>query len=389
MTRAEIIELAEKVTAGIATDEEIVVYNRLFSWWERPDAGEWDASMGDRQEIEAVLRGRIWKAIDRKPAKSARIIGPIGWATIAAAFMGAIALGIVFRESRLPKPEITTRGKTGNDDVLPGGNKAMLTLADGQRIDLDSAGNGVISQQGGSQAVKSQAGQLSYLSTQSPKPSAALYNILATPRAGQFKLTLPDGTRVWLNNASRLRYPTAFGKDRRVELSGEAYFEVADDPGRPFEVAVGAPGEDRGSVRVLGTHFNIQAYQDENEVQTTLLQGAVRYTIGANQVVVRPGQEAEAGPGGSLKVISNVDTAGAIAWKNGYFHYSGADVQTVLRQLSRWYDVQVDYEGKIPDAQFVGDIQRNLPLSLVLEMLEKNQIGRFKIKDRTITVRPL
>ena len=275
------------------------------------------------------------------------------------------------------------------NDVAPGGNKAILTLADGSKLTLDSAGTGTIAQQG-NMVVKKNVGALAYTSTSlREKPGAVLYdqvayNTLTTPAAGQFQLSLPDGSKVWLNNASSIRYPVAFtGKDREVELAGEAYFEIAKNAAQPFKVKVGGM-----TVDVLGTSFNITAYANENIIKTTLLTGGVRVSRGTGDaVVLKPGEQAQAATAGNLKTLKDIDTDGVVAWKNGLFHFERADIQTVMRMLSRWYDVDVNYEGAVTSRLFGGDIQRNLNLSQVLEILQKNQV-HFDLEGRRITVRP-
>jgi ferric-dicitrate binding protein FerR (iron transport regulator) len=210
-----------------------------------------------------------------------------------------------------------------------------------------------------------------------------MYNLLTTPRAGQFQVTLPDGTNVWLNNASSLRYPTVFaGKHREVELKGEAYFEVSNDPSKPFHVI--ANGLD---VEVLGTTFNIMAYEDEPVRQVTLLTGAVKLTHSNKSVRLKPGEQAQVDQVSTMNVIPDADVDGAIAWKNGYFHFNKADIQTVMRQLARWYDVDVSYTGDVTSHHFNGDIPRNLMLSHLLKILERKGM-HFRQTGTKLIVEP-
>lgn len=269
------------------------------------------------------------------------------------------------------------------NDVAPGGNKAVLTLSDGSHVVLDSVGKGTIAAQGNAQVVKLGDGQLAYKSGVNEETVSLAYNTLTTPSAGQFQVTLPDGSKVWLNNASSLRYPVTFsGKTREVELNGEAYFEIAPNAHQPFKVNVGGT-----LVDVLGTSFNITAYADENNIKTTLLSGSVRVSKEDTRILLKPGEQARVNEAGNLKVLKDVDVDGVVAWKNGWFHFEHADLKTVMRMLARWYDVEVVYEGAIPDRQFGGDIERKLNLSQVLEILQKNQV-RFEIEGKKITVRP-
>ncbi|GGB24027.1 hypothetical protein GCM10011511_54910 [Puia dinghuensis] len=270
-----------------------------------------------------------------------------------------------------------------NNMVMPGRNTATLTLANGQQVLLDSVGVGKLGMQGASQVMKGESGSLSYVQT-SGVLRVMTYNVLTTPKAGQYQLKLPDGSRIWLNNLSSLRYPTAFqGKDRTVELSGEAYFDIARDDNRPFIVKV----QDQ-SVEVLGTSFNIMAYAEEGGTQTTLLSGAVQVRTGKASVKLKPDQQAQVMAGGELRILKDVVSRDIVSWKDGFFYFgSTASFEAVMRQLARWYDVDVVYEGKTPDMEFGGKIDRSLPLNDLLKFLDKNQI-HFRLQGRKLIVLP-
>ena len=291
-------------------------------------------------------------------------------------------------------------------DIQPGSNKAVLTLADGRRIDLDTSANGVLTHQGNMKVSKLSDGKLAYnkVTTSEEKPQAQAYNSLSTPRAGQFTLRLPDGTNVWLNNASIIRYPVAFtGPDRTVEIAGEAYFEVAKDAAHPFRVIVhrgaGATGlanlaptaaqmsDEGGAIEVLGTSFNIMAYNDEPAERTTLATGSIRFTREGTGALLHPEEQSVLDANGVLHVLPKVDVAEVIAWKNGYFNFDHADFQTTMRQLARWYDINVTYQTQPTGQEFQGGIQRNLPLSVILRALENEHI-HFKLEGRDLTVMP-
>jgi ferric-dicitrate binding protein FerR (iron transport regulator) len=269
--------------------------------------------------------------------------------------------------------------------IMPGRDKAVLTLADGTTIMLDSAANGQLTRQGNTQVIKRANGQLTYQVTGSNNSPAGLntpvgYNTMTTPRGGQYQLQLPDGTKVWLNAASSITYPTLFaGGERRIEVRGEAYFEVVKDPKMPFRVSLPDQASKQGAreIEVLGTHFNVNGYPDEPALTITLLEGAVK--IDAS--VLKPG---EAYSNGKVK---KVNTEEAVAWKNGYFQFDQADIRAVLRQIARWYDVEVRYEGKIPERKFGGEIQRDSNLSDVLKGLELSQV-HFRLEGRTLTIIP-
>lgn len=266
-------------------------------------------------------------------------------------------------------------------DVLPGRNKAILTLADGTVVDLDQAKNGEIASQNGIIIRKAQNGQLEYVIHDNPSAVTG-NNVISTPRGGQYQVSLPDGTKVWLNAATSLKYPYSFKKDERVvELNGEAYFEVAKDKRRPFRVITS-----NQVVEVLGTHFNINAYTDEPSTKTTLLEGAVRVDNGRGFLDLHPGEQSQLDFNSShLTIARGVDLDQEVAWKNDIFAFDNADLKTVMRQISRWYDVDVVYKGNITTEKYFGDIPRNSNLSEVFKILQLNHID-VKISGKTMTI---
>ncbi|WP_161964237.1 FecR family protein [Chitinophaga flava] len=286
----------------------------------------------------------------------------VWWA--AAVVLGVVATTWYVRQQYRTMPESAPVAI----QATPGYNKAVLTLASGEVVLLDSAGQQQLSQ--GAILAQQQGGLLTYKHT--GNKTEAGYNTLSTPRGGQFRVVLPDGTTVWLNAASSLRYPLAFtGKQRLVEVTGEAFFTVAPDAAKPFHVKVNGVVE----VAVLGTSFNINAYTDEQYIRTTLLEGAVNVTKGATTVRLHPGQQAEASNrANGLQVATGIDPAQVVAWKNGVFDFNRMPLDVVMRQLARWYDIEVAYEKNIPDITFWGKMGRDLPLSDVLLILEKSQV---------------
>lgn len=267
--------------------------------------------------------------------------------------------------------------------VVPGGNKAVLTLADGTQITLDSTGNGAIASQGNVQVIKLDSGQLAYNAAKNGSGKEMSYNTLVTPRGGQFRIILPDGSKVWLNAASSLRFPTSFnGKEREVQLIGEAYFEIAKNPQMPFKVKV-----KEMAVQVLGTHFNVMAYPDEANIKTTLLEGAVKIQHGAKAVQLKPGQQAELNTAGNMSVNEGVDVEEVVAWKNGYFHFNRESLEGMMRQIGRWYDAEIAYEGNISDREFGGKIERGSDITEVLKILELSKV-HFRIEGKKIIVTP-
>ena len=264
-------------------------------------------------------------------------------------------------------------------DVLPGGDKAILTLDNGQQIVLDTAANGTITQQG-NVTISKLNGQLTY--SKATGNEEVLYNTITTPKGGQYKLELADGSKVWLNAASSIRFPTAFiNKERLVEITGEAYFEISKDASKPFKVLV-----NKMQVEVLGTHFNINAYNDEADIKTTLLEGSVKVSKEEKTALLKPGEQAQLNAM-YLIVNKNVNLQKVIAWKNGAFDFNGESLQSAMRQIARWYDVDVVYEKGLPDIEFGGKVQRNLKLSQIIKGLEDSEI-HFRIEGRKLIVLP-
>ena len=342
-------------------------------------AEEWDFKM-------QLLKNKFIEEQIAEPAIQKRVV-PINkywWAAAAVLF--------VFISSAIYYLATTTKTGNGNitksdskfsdkkNDRLPGGDKAVLTLADGSQIMLDSAANGILAQQGSTNIVKQQDGQLQY-SNAGASTGETTYNTLSTPPGGQYKLTLPDGSNVWLNAASSLKYPTAFtGNLRKVEISGEAYFEVAKDASRPFKVQL-----NQMEVEVLGTHFNINGYDDEDAIRTTLLEGSVQITTPNRKDILMPGQQAQVQKTGDIKLINNADLEETMAWKDGNFYFENSDIHTVMRQIARWYDVDVTYKGTV-SKHFLGTISRNVNLSQVLSMLQQTGEVKFTIEGRKVVV---
>ncbi len=266
-------------------------------------------------------------------------------------------------------------------EIFPSHDKAVLTLANGSTILLDSTQNGTITTQGTTKVLQ-RNGALAYDKQRNPA-STLLYNSVSTPKGGQYRLVLADGTKVWLNAASSLRFPTAFPDSaRRIELTGEAYFEVAKNRRAPFTVQV-----NNMAVTVLGTHFNLNSYDDESMIRTTLLEGSVRISGRHASATIRPGEQAQFDRSESIVILPGADLEEAVAWKDGQFRFARADIYAIMRQLQRWYDIDVKYAGTIP-SHFVGAIPRTVPLSQVLSMLQLTGRIRFDIQNTTITVRP-
>lgn len=300
------------------------------------------------------------------------------------AAMLLISAGIYFLNNKKEAPQAVAglQSKFGSD-VAPGGDKAMLTLADGSAIVLDSANNGLVAKQGNSNVEKPANGQLVYNAESATANTAIQYNVLTTPRGGQYRLVLPDGTKVWLNAASYIKFPTTFTGDKRnIELKGEAYFEVAQNAKQPFEVSVSGM-----QVQVLGTSFNVNAYDDESNIKTSLIDGKVKVLNQNSASILDPGHEAVMNKNTNDIKVAAADVEDAIAWKNNVFSFQNADIPTIMRQIARWYDVEISYEGKVSTEKFVGEVSRNSNVSEVLKILELNKV-HFRIEGKKITVLP-
>ena len=288
--------------------------------------------------------------------------------------------GYWFLNRKAPEKTIAAVQEAPHADIAPGVNKAVLTLADGSTVTLDSAGSQVISQ--GHTTIRKQNGQLLYAAQ--ADGNAVHYNKLTTPRGGQFKLVLPDGTKVWLNSASTLRYPTTFtGTQRTVELEGQGYFEVVKNAAQPFRVMVG-----NMEVQVLGTDFDVMAYPDETTVNTTLLAGSVQVKEGPALQLLQPGQQAVLDNQRHAIAVKNADLKKVTAWKNGLFVFNNMALPAILREVARWYDVDIVYAARPSEELYGGGIGRTLNLSGVLDLLEGSGYNHFRIEGRKVIVLP-
>lgn len=361
------------------------------------DMSYWDDIAGrilaaDRPESEIAEQGN--NSTEKTDVSPAVIhLSPwrrLRWISAAAAVLVLFLGTYWFLRPAVRKSTVVATAPASND-VTPGGNKAMLVLADGTEVPLDSASSGTLTQQGNTSIMQPAGGQLLYTQQAGGPENVDLvqYNTLRTPRGGQFQVTLPDGTNVWLNAASSLKYPVAFkGASRVVELTGEAYFEVAHNRAMPFKVMVRTGQRDSMEVAVLGTQFNIMAYTDETMVKTTLLEGAVKVSNSGISKQLAPGQGAYLDrQRHTLALLQQVDTEEAVAWKNGFIQLDGNDITSIMRIIARWYDVDVVYTASVP-AHFRGIIPRNVPVSRVLKMMEMTGEVHFEIKGKQIIVSP-
>jgi len=376
-------ELLEKYNVGKCTPKELLLLQKWFHLMNLDEVSE--LTEADLNNAQHALQHQMTSMI--RKSNSLKLWPQI---IVAAAILIIISIGTFFYLNYLDKPISKQTISKVKNDISPGGNIATLTLADGSKISLTDAENGQLAEQSGIKINKTADGQLVYTVSNSENSSKSLpYNTIETPPGGQYQVNLPDGSKVWLNSASSLRYPVRFtGTERRVEISGEAYFEVAHNSKMPFRVI-----NNSQTVEVLGTHFNIMAYPDESSTNTTLLEGSVKIIKENKSKIIAPGQQTRV-MNGNIDVLS-VDVNEAVAWKDGFFMFKNEDIQSIMRQISRWYNLEVQYQGNIPKKFFGVKISRSRNVSEVLEVLESTGSIHFKIipgnslgRERRIIVMP-
>jgi ferric-dicitrate binding protein FerR (iron transport regulator) len=306
------------------------------------------------------------------------------WFRYAAAIVVLTGLAVFFKpwqQRRIEQPITTTEGS--NQKKSQATNSAVLVLADGSTILLDSAVNGQLTHQQGVKVLKTGDGQIKYQSSKDNKTTAGTgVNTIRTPRGRQYQLTLPDGSQVWLNAASSITFPPVFdSRTRKITVQGEVYLEVAKDARRPFLVNV----NDKETVEVLGTHFNINAYEDEPYIRTTLIEGSVKVARGELTSLLKPGEQAMVNSKGALQKSTEVNIEQVIAWTKGKLAINSADFQGLMRQISRWYDVDVVFTGQMPDLRVGGFIRRDVNVSTVLDFLKGNGV-KYEFDGKTITI---
>lgn len=376
ITREELDELLHSAAANKEMPSLSAV---MRTYWEKASAEKTDNNSEWEEKFQRMmLEAKAVAPFEVTPVRTKMLLLKRFIAAASVLLLLGMAGYFLLRQEKAPTASPSQL--TAKQDIVPGSTGAILTLANGEKIVLDSAGNGVLAVQGKTKLIN-RNGQILY-DGEDRENAGMLYNTITTPRGRQYTLMLADGSKVWLNAASSLRYPATFsGEARKVEVTGEAYFEIAHSK-VPFVVNV------RGmEVQVLGTHFNINAYEDEAAIQTTLLEGSVKVSKSGRSRVLQPGQQSLVSGDAAIKVQDEVNTDVILAWKNGYFSFDQTDLYAVMRQISRWYDVDVVYEGNIPDRRFGGEISRNANASQVLQILEESNI-HFKIIERKIVVLP-
>lgn len=389
MDKIEFLKLLEKYNAGLANAEEKAFLEAYYDLFDQENDGLVNLDTVQKSNIKAEIFGGIksqLSALEPEETKTVSLFVKYKWLTIAAVFVVVSSLTLLFfTKENVKQQVIAINKKPVKNTIVPGSNNAVLTLANGNQISLNDKENGVLASQSGVIITKNKDGQLQY---QIKADAPAGINTISTPRGGQYQLILVDGTKVWLNAASSITFPTQFnGAERKVEIIGEAYFEVAKNANKPFKVK-----SKNQVIEVLGTHFNVNTYDDEDADKTTLLEGSVsisKITNGTLQTagskILKPGQQASVSGNQSQINVTVADEDEAVAWKNGYFKFNKADIQTIMRQVSRWYNVDVEYKGEMNKDLFVGKINRSEHVEEVLSILERSKIN-VAIKGRTIII---
>lgn len=374
--REELMDMLEKAEY----DEQ--VKKLLTTTWLHFKSESQLFSNGQYEEMLAtILRGR---GMNKSVPVITKYKLSFGWLRTAAAavLIFAVAGIYILLYPKHPRQSITQSQKVpaySKITIVPGGNKAVLTLSDHSSIVLDSTHQGTLALQGNTKVVKLNTATLAYnVGNQNSKQ--IVYNTLSTPSGGQYQLILPDGTKAWLNASSSIHFPTVFkGKERNVSITGEIYFEVAKNAAMPFKISYKDV-----EVAVLGTHLDIMAYEDENSMSTTLLEGSVKVTKGSLTRKLVPGQQSNIKKNGDIK-ITEANVEEVMAWKNGWFQFNAYDIEKVMRQIARWYDVEVVYTGKIPPGHFTCLINRSNNITQVLKIMEAGGV-RFRINGRKVIV---
>jgi transmembrane sensor len=376
-------ELQEFFDAAALPEFEPVIKAALDRDLQLQSAGNETVSAQALQSYENFKR---ILASQQEEEKQRRAVFQLHWFRYAAAVLLLATVAVWMWRSETKERDITVSiAENQPIDVEPGGNRAILTLADGSTIVLDSSNVGMLATQGNVRIEKTASGEIVY-TVGGKEKGVMMMNTMSTPRGGQYKLTLPDGSKVWLNAASSITYPAAFtGNDRTVQVDGELYFEVAKDANHPFIVKKGAT-----SVTVLGTHFNVNAYNDEEQLKVTLLEGSVKVSSSESgaSALLKPGQQVSVYETAMISQPAYVNTDQVMAWKNGIFNFHKASLQEVMRQLSRWYDVEVVYEKGIPAMQFGGEMGRDLTLSQVLKGFEDMEVHFEITAGKKLIVKP-
>lgn len=380
------LKLIDKYLSGKANRTEQLLVEEYYDRMTKDDEGISALSSEAEPALKKSIYQNILKGIHQTDAvKQLRVWNSSFFRVAAAILIAVVAISLYFFYPTKDSGDQRVQENVIQDDIIPGSNRALLKLADGREINLDDANIGQIAEAPGVKIIKTADGQLIYELSDNDRlaeANSALLNTISTPRGGQYQVILPDGTKVWLNSESSISYPSRFSKEERyVEITGEAYFEVASERQRPFFVK-----SEHQKIEVLGTHFNVNAYHDEEYTSTTLVEGSVKvHTNNAEVTILKPNQQAVLNTSNKL-TVSNVQAEDAMAWKNGRFVFNDSDIQSVMRIVSRWYDVEIEYRNGIPKKTIGGDISKFENISQLLEVLEATGGIHFKREGRRIVV---
>lgn len=374
ISREELLNIIQRIEQRSASEEDLRIYNA----WCNAQQQDGKPVPGDLGTLQHQLLDRINRQIDKK-SRTLKLWVRIAAALILVAGLSALLISIPFHSGR---SGLATRPPV-KQDVAPGTNRATLILANGRQVVLDAANREALAATSGTMTFNVTDSMLVYHEPEAgdkpADPGRMAWHTLITARAQQYQLVLPDGSRIWLNAATRVRFPLRFSgqKERRVELEGEAYFEIAKDASKPFIVH-----SNRQDIRVLGTHFNVSSYADEAEAKTTLLEGSVRVN---GKLTLKPGEQLKT-DGKGKQAISKVNTAASVAWQKGYFEFNDENIYEIMSKVARWYDVTVIYEGTIPLDKMKGSMSRFQNVSGVLSILEATGLLSFRIDGKKIYV---
>lgn len=383
ITKEEFLALYEKYMSGQCTADEKKLLDAYRDEMTLAEDG-WEDDVVKEDDV----RIRIWQRLSdsRKVVElPQRKIAKYRWLQVAAVLVAVLFASIFFIQRKKNHETDTVKLTNKVAPILPGGNKAYLTLANGSRIVLDDAQTGKLATRPGVTVSKTGNGMLVYHFSNSNNNMGAAttpeFNTITTPRGGQYQVVLEDGTRVWLNAASSIKFPQAFtGATREIELSGEAYFEVAKNKAKPFIVQANGT-----KVQVFGTHFNINAYGDNNNVTTSLLEGSVRMSSGSSAVMLMPGQQGDAALNGAAIKVSQADIQQTMAWKNGLFIFRDLNITEVMKQVGRWYDVDVEYrDDEVKNNEFGGTISKYKNINELLDVMVLTRSIHYKIEGRRV-----
>ena len=382
-------DLLQRYQAGNINQSE----KELIEGWYRQlvETGEWQWDETEKEELQQTIEHRLLQSINIDKVTTSRRIPFIKRRSWWIAASVTILLGasgyLLFSKKTIQSPHIANAEILSNDVQAPQSNKAMITLANGQKVYLDSISNGALALQGNVKLIKLPGGEITY-QVSGELSGTISYNTLENPKGSKvINMVLIDGTKVWLNAGSSLVYPVVFtGDTRKVSVTGEAYFEVAKNPAKPFFVDFETNAGGTGEIEVFGTHFDVNAYREEPNIKATLLEGSVKVKKSNAVQMLSPGQQAVLTTGG-MKLEKNVDVSQVMAWKDGFFLFNNIDIHTLMRQVARWYDVDVNFEGDISAEGYTGKISNDVPLSKLLEALQLNGL-HASMAGRKINIVP-